>query len=195
MRIASTVRKATMKKALLAAALGMAVILGPVANAGYGQYERTGVFYDQARVIDVEPIKRTVHVAMPEQECWEEEVRYPAGHANRHNAAGPMIAGGVIGGVVGHQIGRGGAKNTATILGTLIGASVAHDVAAKSAYRRREHVAYEQRCRTVNQYRTEERIDGYWVTYRYRGETYRTRMSYDPGEYLKLRVLIEPARD
>ena len=37
-------------------------------------------------------------------------------------------------------------------------------------------------------------IDGYDVVYRYKGQRYATRMPYDPGDSLKVRVDIRPAR-
>lgn len=37
------------------------------------------------------------------------------------------------------------------------------------------------------------RIDGYDVEYRYRGEVYLSRLDYDPGERLRVRVSVSPA--
>ncbi len=39
----------------------------------------------------------------------------------------------------------------------------------------------------------EERIDGYDVVYRYRGQKYATRLPYDPGRELRVRVDVRPA--
>lgn len=39
----------------------------------------------------------------------------------------------------------------------------------------------------------EQRIDGYDVEYRYRGEVYLSRLAYDPGERLRVRVSVSPA--
>ena len=50
-----------------------------------------------------------------------------------------------------------------------------------------------QRCTTSDIVREEERIDGYNVTYRYNGQKYRTRMPYDPGDRLRIRVDVRPA--
>ncbi len=180
-----------MKHAIFIGGLVAAVAAVSVAQAGYNpKHGDEPLYYDQARVIRVEPIVRTVRVAVPEHECWDEEVRYPA---QAKGAAGGMILGGVVGGVVGHQIGRGGGKDTATLLGTLVGAAVGHDIATKSARAvGHERVVYEERCRVVHDYRTEQRIDGYWVTYRYHGEIFTTRLPYDPGETLRVRVHVTP---
>jgi uncharacterized protein YcfJ len=40
----------------------------------------------------------------------------------------------------------------------------------------------------------EERIDGYHVTYRYKGEIFTTRLPYDPGDRLKVQVSVTPVR-
>ena len=38
----------------------------------------------------------------------------------------------------------------------------------------------------------EERVDGYDVTYEYAGREYVTRMPYDPGERIRIRVDVTP---
>ncbi|MDX1486804.1 MAG: hypothetical protein R3268_01290, partial [Acidiferrobacterales bacterium] len=67
-----------MRKALLFVGI-IAVVIAfiPVTQAGHkGHNSRVTTFFDRAPVINVEPIKRTVQVAIPERECWEEEVHY-----------------------------------------------------------------------------------------------------------------------
>jgi uncharacterized protein YcfJ len=39
----------------------------------------------------------------------------------------------------------------------------------------------------------QRRIAGYDVEYRYRGEVYVSRLNYDPGERLRVRVSVSPA--
>jgi uncharacterized protein YcfJ len=39
----------------------------------------------------------------------------------------------------------------------------------------------------------EQRIDGYRVTYVYQGREYSTRMPYDPGDRVRIRVDVIPA--
>jgi biotin-(acetyl-CoA carboxylase) ligase len=47
-------------------------------------------------------------------------------------------------------------------------------------------------CRTVTEQRAREQITGYRVTYRYGGETDTTRLSYDPGEQMRVNVTLSP---
>ncbi len=181
-----------MKNIILSGLLVSAMAVNSCANAGPRHDGNT--YKEYAQVIDVEPIVRVVEVSSPRRECWQEEVHHPVHRRERHaSTAGGMIVGGLVGGVIGHQFGGGHGKDLATIAGTLVGASIGHDVSSRGARRPRyPHVDYEQRCRTVNDYRTEERHDGYRVTYVYHGETFTTRLPYDPGNRLPVRVKVTP---
>ena len=57
----------------------------------------------------------------------------------------------------------------------------------------RSYRGTETRCRVVNSGYDERRIVGYDVEYRYRGEVFFSRLGYDPGEKLRVRVSVEPA--
>lgn len=150
---------------------------------------RNREYYDHAKVVDVDPIVRVVRVSAPRQECWSEPVTYyePGGP----NSYTGTIVGGVIGGVVGNQFGKGRGKDAATIAGTLLGASIGHDMSKNRPDS--THTAYEDRCRMVPGYAEKERVDGYRVTYRYRGEIYTTRMPYHPGNRVRVQVSERPA--
>ena len=50
------------------------------------------------------------------------------------------------------------------------------------------------RCRPVVEQRASEHITGYRVTYRYGGEIETTRLSYDPGERMPVKVSLSPVR-
>ena len=47
-----------------------------------------------------------------------------------------------------------------------------------------------QRCRTVETGR--DVVDGYEVTYRYQNRDFTTRLAYDPGDRIQVRVDVEP---
>lgn len=154
--------------------------------------------HDYARVVSVEPIVRYVTVSTPVRECWEETRRYTVEH--RPNTAGGALVGALIGGVVGHQFGSGRGNDAATVAGSLIGAAVGSDVARRRAYQSgyygaTTHARPVERCETRYQAREEERIDGYRVVYRYNGQRYATRLPYDPGERLRVRVDVRPMAD
>lgn len=148
--------------------------------------------YDYAQVISAEPIIRYVTVKTPVRECWQDTEVQVVDRGAPRNAGGTLV-GAIIGGVIGHQFGSGRGNDAATVAGTVIGAAIGND-ATKNA--RRETVRYErpvERCATTISEREEERIDGYRVIYRYNGQKYSTRMPYDPGNKLRVRVDVRPA--
>jgi uncharacterized protein YcfJ len=61
----------------------------------------------------------------------------------------------------------------------------------RTEVRTEEHVV--QRCATRYENEYEERIDGYRVTYEYNGREHTTRLPYDPGERMRVRVAVAPA--
>ena len=141
----------------------------------------------------VEPIVRQVRVETPRRECWD-ETRYVESrpHISDPAVGGRTLLGGIIGGVIGHQFGSGRGQDAATVAGAVIGAGVGYDSAARRyGSSTREEVV--QRCDVRYEHEYEERIDGYRVTYEYNGREYTTRMPYDPGERIRVRVAVAPA--
>ncbi|MBT8101337.1 MAG: glycine zipper 2TM domain-containing protein [Gammaproteobacteria bacterium] len=150
--------------------------------------------YDYAKVVSSQPIINYVTVRTPVRECWEEMQYYTVDRRPRHGG-GATLVGAMIGGVLGHQFGSGRGNDAATIAGTLIGAAVGSD-ASRQRYEGygEERIARPiERCETRYQARREQRIDGYRVTYRYRGQKYQTEMPYDPGKKIRVRVDVRPA--
>lgn len=144
--------------------------------------------YRYARVIDVKPLIRTVAVEIPVRECYEQPVRY---NSRRDASVGRTIAGGIIGGVIGRQFGDGGGRDALTVLGTVIGAAAANDAGNNG---RATEVRTERYCETRYEVEERDRVEGYRVTYRYKGETYTTRTDNDPGDRIRVRVRVEPAQ-
>ena len=153
---------------------------------------RGGAQYDYARVVSAEPIIRYVTVSTPVRECWQDTVYYTA---NRHVPGEGIstLLGAVVGGVIGHQFGSGRGNDAATVAGTLIGAAVGNNSARRrNGYSQVEYSRPVERCKTVVRERQEQRIDGYNVIYKYQGQKYATRMPYDPGREIRVRVDIRP---
>ncbi len=188
-----------MKKALITTALTTATLLGSAAQAGHdddNKWRERGKFRDYARVISVKPIVRMVDVSHPYEECRDEPVYRSRRGGSHASAAGEMILGGIIGGVIGNQVGHGRDRDKARVAGAVIGAAIGHDQAQQRNRRDGDyderHVGYEQRCRVVDEYRQEERIEGYRVKYKYHGQIFRTRMDYDPGPRIPVEVKVKP---
>lgn len=168
--------------------------LTQVAMASHDDDEGGGG-YDYAKVVNVEPQVRHVRVSAPRRECYQEEVPvYESERGDR--SATPTILGGILGGVVGHTMGNGNGKTVATVAGTILGGSIGRDIGSqRNPARSGGSTRYvsQDTCRVVDDYREEERIEGYRVTYRYNGADYVTRMNHDPGEKLRVRVMVQPA--
>jgi uncharacterized protein YcfJ len=175
------------KQLLLSGALAVSLVGTAGAGPRYA-YDEGDVFFDRAKVVEVVPIKEIVRVPSERRECWTEEVQ----RTRRGSDPGIYaLTGGIIGGVIGHQIGRGDGRKVATAAGSVIGAVVGHDI-GKNQSRAEPYYDVEQRCRIVEEYYEEERLAGYDVTYKYRGRSYTTRMNRDPGQFVKLRVSVDP---
>ena len=57
----------------------------------------------------------------------------------------------------------------------------------------RTYEGTQQRCQVVDGGYQDRRIVGFDVEYRYRGEVYMSRLDYDPGDRLRVRVSVTPA--
>lgn len=153
-------------------------------------------YYDYARVVDVDPIVTTRYVSTPREECRVEhsgyyrEVEHPP-----HHGAAPWLLGSLIGGVIGHQFGDGRARKVSTVAGALLGGSVAHQ-AAHNRYPTRTTYDYvprtERHCTVIEDVTEVQEIDGYNVTYRYKGQTFVKRTETHPGDRIRIRVEVTP---
>jgi len=169
--------------ALVAATISLAL----TAQATHASH----VFEDYGKVTQVTPQYEQVN--LPRKECVSEYVPEPTG---RHGSlAGPLI-GGIAGGVLGAQVGKGNGRVAASAVGAAIGAIVGDRMSdrRREKYRVDYRDEYDERevrrCRMVDHW--ENRVVGYKVVYRYRGQTQTAILPYDPGARLLLRVAIEP---
>ncbi len=173
------------KKQLTIAISGALMMAG--AGAIYAGHGERPVRFDYAKVTHVEPIYRTVRINKPRQECWDEE---RASYHEGYRSGTPMIIGGLIGGALGHQVGKGRGKDVATVAGALLGGSIARDVQNKKHSGGHTDRYYETVCRTVDDYHTEQHVDGYRVSYKYRGQVYTSHMNNEPGRRVRVRVKV-----
>mgnify|MGYP000203388184 CR=1 FL=1 len=148
-----------------------------------------------ANVTRVEPIMRTVERRVPEERCWNEQVEYYDKHRDRGNSYTSTIMGGIIGGALGNAVGhKKKNKQIGTAVGAILGASIGSELSSNgrrhngstSRYRTQQH------CEVTYQVSYENEILDYHVWYRYKGEEYKTRMSYKPGKKIKVRVRVDP---
>ena len=177
-----------------AALFAFAAVAAPArADHSSGYEVRDNAAYDYARVVDVDPIITYVNVRRPHRECWDEIV-YEEAPRRRYSTAGPTVVGGIVGGVIGRQFGSGRGRDAMTVVGTLVGSAIGHDAAVRRYEREQVEVVSRsvERCRTSYSYDREERIEGYRVTYQYRGRTFTTRTDSHPGDRIRVRVSVIP---
>ena len=118
------------------------------------------------------------------EECYDEQVPVQG----QDNRAGATVLGAVIGGVVGSTIGKGNGRTAATVAGAAAGAAVGNNAGQPAS-----GYTVERRCRQVEGPGGERHASAYDVEYRYRGELYNARMSYDPGDRIRVRISVTPA--
>ena len=149
---------------------------------------------DWAKVTNVDPITRTIEYSTPHKKCWNERSRYEQPR-QKHDSMTSTIVGGIIGGALGNAVGHSKKnKQVGAVVGSILGASVGHDLSNNNPYGRHSNTTYYngKRCTVEDKIRYEEEIIGYRVSYRYRGNEYKTRMNHHPGKRLKVRVSVEP---
>jgi uncharacterized protein YcfJ len=146
-------------------------------NKGYSS-ATTGHFYDYAKVNSVTPIYETIEHRVPRQ-C-----NYRQSSDNHRRSATPAILGGIIGAALGNELGHNKSnKRVGAVAGGILGASIGSDIGSR-------HRA----PRECNQYdiEYEERVVGYDVSYRYRGNNYLTTTREYPGKKIQLKLRFEP---
>ena len=130
-----------------------------------------------ADVLRVDPIYDRVRTSNPREVCDNVPVERHVDNGNR--AAGTVI-GAIVGGVLGSTVGKGDGRRAATVAGAVVGGAVGNNAARGDD---RYYDGVERHCRVV----------AYDVQYRYRGDVYMSRLNYDPGDRLRVRVSVEPA--
>ena len=179
-------------------ALQLAVLAVSMGLAGGAQ---AATAYEEALVLSSTPIYRSVANRSPSRECWQEEVvRQDYRGSNSRNSVTPNILGAVIGGALGNAVGsKKRNKQVGTVVGAILGGSIGSDVGRSNRSRYddnygygNEYVDVVQRWRTVQNVYHEERVIGYDVRYSYNGTEGMTRMSYDPGQTVRVRVNVVP---
>lgn len=139
----------------------------------------------RAPVVSSVPVYRTINE--PRTECWTENVSH--GYHDRQETNGGAVLGAIAGGLLGSTVGRGNGRIAAAAIGAATGAVVGDRMNSAYAAGPREV----ERCETQDNYR--RTVQGYDVRYRYQGREYSTRMPYDPGRYVTLRVSVEVEDD
>lgn len=167
----------------------IAILLLGVAFAAYSQNyapppPAPNVHYGWAEVLRVDPVYAAL-AQPPQQQCYPRTVT-----REDDNHTGGTVLGAIVGGVLGHTVGKGDGRTAATVAGAVAGGAIGNRV---SAAHDRSYTTQQTVCRPVDNYAPQQQIVAYDVEYRYRGEVYMSRLPYDPGERLRVRVTVAPA--
>jgi uncharacterized protein YcfJ len=155
--------------------------------------------YGWADVLRVDPVYDQTQIPQnaPHEECYEEQVigQPQANESDGSKRAGATILGAIIGGIIGNRFGHGDGRKAATAAGAVAGGVVGNNVAASQAAAGGNAPKYttQRHCRQVDGPLTPRQVVGYDVEYRYRGEIYSSRLTYDPGDRMRVRVSVMPA--
>lgn len=157
------------------------------AQAGHGD---TDGFTARARVLSSTPVYDTV--SEPRRECWTETVGQETRSVRDGNNGGGAVLGAIAGGLIGSTVGKGNGKVAAAAVGAATGAVVG-DRWNDGSPRYESGPRQVERCHDHDAYR--QVVSGYDVRYRFDGREYNTRLPYDPGRWLTLKVSFSVAED
>jgi len=165
---------------------------------GHNDNGHASHYRDSAKVIDVEPIISWRQVEVQRRVCKPRRRHHDDYSDNRGNGDNgdylvPTVLGGVVGGVIGSQVDDRGARVATTAAGSAVGAIVGYGL-SQVGYQQvgHRHHRHGRHCRTVTEYERRRHVDGYRVTYRYRGHQFVTRTTEYPGRRIPVRVKLRP---
>ena len=136
----------------------------------------------RARVVSSSPIYESVNT--PRKECWNESNGYERHSYRNSNNTGGSIIGALAGGLLGSTVGKGNGRVAAAAVGAATGAVVGGRW--NSGERYNNYPQQVERCQTTDNIR--QVVNGYDVRYRFQGREFNTRLPYDPGEWVTLKV-------
>lgn len=152
----------------------------PPQSARYAP-ERAPVVFGYANVLRVTPVYD--QYTTTEQRCDG-----PPQPVAKDTTGGTLL-GAVVGGVIGSTMGRGSGRKAAVVGGAVVGGVVGNQIAKDSGP---DYVA--PGCRMVQVTHDGDGPPiGFDVEYDYKGDVYSTRMPYDPGNRIRVRVSVVPA--
>jgi uncharacterized protein YcfJ len=144
--------------------------------------------YGWADVLRVDPVYDEAAQAAPQEECYEEQVLEPVAD-DSSKRTGVTVLGAIIGGIIGNRFGKGDGRKATTAAGAVAGGVVGNNLAGNAdnapKYTTQRH------CRQGEG--ASRRVAGYDVEYRYRGDIYSSRLNFDPGDRMRVRVSVTPA--
>lgn len=163
---------------LLALAAGSVAAQSPQ-DRYYADPIPENVSYGWAQVLRVEPIYELVRTRTPEERC--------DGYArDGGDPTGGTVIGAIVGAAIGNQVGKGDGRKAATVAGAVAGGAIGRNIDKNN------NSAVRPNCRIVEVEREQRQLTGFDVEYQYKGEKFMSRLPYDPGNRLRVRVSVTP---
>ncbi len=139
--------------------------------------------YEYATVLDATPVYQSVNIESVERRCEPQPVVYRDDH--RRERRNRVVIGSLLGGAIGHALGNDSSnKKVGLIAGAFVGGGIASATTSNRGADTSTH------CYEVPVTRTEQKLMGYDVRYRYNNETFTARMDSDPGD--SIMVVLSP---
>lgn len=139
------------------------------------------VLTDTARVIDVQDLITQI----PQQQCSQNA---PINNNQSGRSNGGSIIGGIAGALLGSQVGQGNGKVAAAAVGGIVGALSGDRLDNQNSGYNQSSYGSSNSC--VTRYVTQ--VTGYLVTFDYNGRQGQKRMSYHPGQTVRVTITVEP---
>ncbi len=167
------------------ALLPLLLFSATTASAQYNQsyYDEPvpeNVSYGYAQVLRVDPIYDLVRTRQPEERCDGRTYR------DGGDPTGGTVIGAIVGAAIGNQVGKGDGRKAATVAGAVAGGAIGRSIDKNNGSATRPG------CRVVEVEREQRQVVGFDVEYQYKGEKYMSRLAYDPGNRLRVRVSVMP---
>jgi len=174
--------------------LAVSAVLGLSQNAVSQGYEvpiedLEAITFAYADVLRSDPISESIQESRPREVC--RDVTTVSGTRYENTTASTVI-GAIVGAAIGNQVGDGSGRRAATVAGAVAGGAIGREAAISNSPQGQRRTTRSE-CEIVDDYVERKEVIGYDVQYRFRGEVFSSRLSYDPGEKLRIRVAISPA--
>ena len=150
--------------------------------------------YGWADVLRVDPVYGDDD-ANPPPPCYEEQVPVAApSDAPAQNKRGVFTAiGAFVGGILGNQFGKGNGRAAATVAGAVAGGVAGNNIAAADEESGDSRPQYKTVRHCPQAAASRRKVVAYDVEYRYRGDVYSSRLDFDPGDRLRVKVNVTPS--
>ena len=147
-----------------------------------------------ADVLRVDPIYGKDASDSGSQPCYEEQVPVtaPADETAQTRRGIFTTIGAFVGGILGNQVGKGSGRAAATVAGAVAGGVAGNNIAG-AGEAGDPHVQYSTVRHCPPSGSAQRKPVAYEVEYRYRGDVYTSRLGYDPGDRLRVRVSVTPS--